>query len=148
MISASTITSALVTKLKAISSLVTLVGVASQIKAYDEIGGLYNAIQQMKAPEILVAFQSMAPGRLGVMEVWQHTVSIIVRMDGDASAVLALICSGTCTGDQNKLRLTSISAGLFPMNTPSFSRRSLPMTESTSVDYWEITITIAENGDN
>ena len=138
MISPATITAAMVTQLKAIAALVTALGSANNIAAHNESGSLAEAIRNLKAKEVLVAWQQTIPGESSAMEMWLHQASIFFRVIGDPAPVLTVILTGIPAGQAVAFHRLQLTAGLLPSTTPSTYRRQLPISETAAVDYIEI----------
>lgn len=138
MIQPSAITAAMVTQLKAIPALVAALGTANNIAAYNEAGSLAEAIRNLRAKELLVAWQQTIPSASGAMEMWLHQASVFFRVHGDPSPVIAAILTGIPTTKQVAFHRLQLAAGLLPSTTPIIFRRQLPVSDTAAVDYIEI----------
>lgn len=148
MTSPDTLRSALVTKLKAIAALVTLLGGdADNIVEYVEEneGDSFGAIARLAPPCLLVMYTGTTPatGR----ELWRHNFSIIVRVSGSPAAIYKQIVDGVPTGGSGvRMLMEPLAAGVHPMEIPALQRRVIPVSDQSSFDYWEILIAFTEIG--
>lgn len=159
MLNPADILDALVAKLKVITTLVdALGGDATNIVAYHDAwpasSYLQTALIEMKAPGILAVWRDTSPGNFGRNEVWKHTFSLIIRPpeaveDGPGYGdIFAAIVNGIPTGSGVKLLNDLIHSGCYPMDVPTFTRQTIVVSAEASLDYFEIRITLTENGDN
>jgi len=143
------ISAAIVSKLQAISTVVSEVEVASNISAYeDDFPGsvsLFSAIAELSNPRILVVWNGSGPGQLARMEVWKHRFSLILKSRNKYTTLWAAIANGIPTGgDGLNFRKTTIHANCLPMDTPTCDRRTLLLTEQTTIDYFEVQFGLTE----
>ena len=79
MTNPSDLVSAVVTKLKAIAALTTALGSANYIVAYEDefptTNSLWDAIEKLSRPRIMVAWTGTAQGRRG----WEHRLSLYIK---------------------------------------------------------------------
>lgn len=148
MTSPDSIRAAFVAKLKAIPSLVTLLGNnANNIVEYvEETGGdSFGTIQKliMNPPKLLVMYQGHTP-RTG-RELHQHNFSVIIRASGSPGAIFKEFVDGAVTGASGPGKmLYEPVLGTHSMEVPSMSRRTMPTSDQSSLDYWEITTSFTE----
>ncbi len=157
MINPAELVEALVAKLRAIPELVAeMDGDAGRIYAYHDLYpkrvSLPFAIYEMPVPAILVAWQGTAPGTFGGNEVWKHSLSLYLRarevFEADPPSayykLFGLIVNGVPAGSGQKLLYTTVHDGCYPMDTPSIHRA----TDEQGTDYFEVTVSFTEIGDN
>lgn len=148
MTSPDTIRAAFVTKLRAISSLVALLGNSTSniVEYVEETGGdSFGQIQKllMNPPKLLVMHQGTIPR--GVRELWQHQFSLVIRVSTSPAAVFKQVVDGVPTGGSGRPMLYEpVVAGVHSMEVPSLSRRVIPISDQSSFDYWEITTSFVE----
>lgn len=138
MITPSTITAAMITKLRLIPTLVTAMGTSARIFTHDEQGSLAESIRNLKAKELLVAWQQSVPAEMGPLTIWEHQISVFFRVYGDPSTAISAILTGIPTGSQQPFHRLTLTAGLLPSTTPTIFRRQLPISGDAFVDYIEI----------
>ncbi len=157
MINPAELVEALVAKLRAIPELVVeMEGDAGRIYAYHDSYpkrvSLPFAIYEMAVPSILVAWQGTAPGTFGGNEVWKHNLSLYLRareiFEADPPSayykLFGLIVNGVPAGSSGqKLLYTTVHDGCYPMDTPSIHRA----TDEQGTDYFEVTVSFTEIGD-
>lgn len=128
---------ALVAKLRAIPDLVTAVGGDSDaIVEYveEEEGDWFSTIVSLESPCLIVACQGITP-RTG-MEYWQYNFSMVLMARWSPFAAFQAIVDGAMN--------ETLIAGVHPMQLPSMTRRSIPVSEQSSFDYWEINTAFVE----
>jgi len=116
---------------------------------------LGQAIYQMDPPSTLVAWRETAPGSVGRMEMWKHSFSVYFRPKEHAAGddygygkLMGLLINGVPTsGTGQKLLNEPIHASCFPMDVPTFARNTLMVTQDSSIDYFEVRLTLTEMGD-
>lgn len=145
MTSADTIRAALVTKLRAISALVALVGNSTaNIVEYveEDEGGSFGIISRLDPPKLIVMWEGTEGQEVRLN--WKHAFSIIVRVSGSPAAVFKQFCEGIPTGSSLPMLNEVIVTGVRPMSMPKFKRRVIPVSEHSSFDYWEIQTSFLE----
>lgn len=150
MIDPATLRTALVNALKDIPALVSALGnSAANIEEYVEQneGDLFSKIASLKAPRLLVLYNGTGFAG-GTRELWRHTFSLIVAATGSPTAVFALVVNGVpASGGNTRVMLEyPIHAQYHQMEVPQLSRRVIPVSESSSFDYWEITTAYVSRG--
>ncbi len=143
---------ALVAKLRAISALVIAVGQAGYILAYKDNYpnnvNLVEALVELRTPGIMIVWRGSGPANSARREVWQHQFSIFIKAVGEAADFWDLIVDGVpAGGDGLKMLRTEIHPNVGQMNTPSIARRSLPISQFATLDYFEATLSLNEKGD-
>ena len=156
MIDPSELVDNLVALLRDIPDLVTeMDGDSERIYAYHDQYpkkvSLAFAIHQMPTGAILVAWQGTAPGSFGGNDVWKHQVSLYLRaretFDGDPPTayyrLFLLITKGVPEGTGLPLLNSTVHPSCYPMDVPSIQRA----TDSEGLDYFEVSMTFTEAGD-
>lgn len=117
--------------------LAQLAGRASHVIEYAETGDLYSAISKLKPPSLLVYYAGFAPtGRRE--SYWAHSFGIAIRPAGDPFDLAAAIVDSVMN--------VEIHPEYHFMEVPSLGRRSIPVGESTSFDYFEFTTRFLSKG--
>lgn len=140
MVDPSDILDAVVTKLKAIPGVVTLVTSANNIYAhtpdFPTVNSLQQALNSMGAPSILVAYES---GQTGTDTIaWTHYISIYVMPRGDVFALLAAIINGIPTTDSEKFQDIEVLADLDCAHELSILPPESRDFGEVSFDFWSI----------
>jgi hypothetical protein len=148
---------ALVSLFRDIPELVTAMGgdedrIYSYVDRYPSNVSLETAKYQMPAPGIMVVWQGSGPGRFGGFEAWKHEISIFCRAgEGSESTpsgyweLFRLIVKGVPTAAApQQMQYVEVHPACQPMDTPSMRRQ----TDQAGVDYFEVSMTFTENGDN
>ena len=143
--SSDTIRRLFVLKLRAISSLTTLLGGTSHIIEYveEEEGDIFTTIANLRPNHLLVAYQGTEPS--GERGCWAHHYSLFFKPGGSPSVIFSAIVDGVPAGESLKMFLLPLTPGLHPMDNPSLSRRRTPVGDFTGYDYWEITTAFVQN---
>ena len=157
MIDPNDIVDALVALLQDIPNLVEAVGgdeakIFSYRDRYPKNLSLEIAKYQMPAPGIMVAWQGSGPGSFGGFEVWKHEISIYLRAgeesDDDTPSgyyrLFMLITKGIPTNKGQAMQYLTVHDACQPMDTPSMRRQ----TDAQGVDYFEVSMTFTEIGDD
>ena len=157
MINPAEITNSLVSLLREIPELVAEVGGdPEKIFAYHDLYpkriSLELAKYQMPAPGILVAWQGTGPGSFGGFEVWRHEFSISLRageqFEDDPPTgyyrLFRLITKGVPTSAGQPMLNTTVHSSCHPMEVADWSRH----TDSEGIDYFEVSVTFTEIGDD
>jgi hypothetical protein len=158
MIAPSTLAGNIVTALRAIPALVTAMGgTATRISAYADTFPqsvqLFQAIQDLPPPGMLVVWNGTGPYGRGLSEVWVHEFAVIVRPKPETGTATGIsdiwsnFVNGipTAMGGQ-KMLFTEVNSALHRMETPSIRRMSLQVSETKVLDYFEITMRFVEKG--
>ncbi len=154
MIDPNDIVAELVALLQDIPDLVTAMGGdATKIVGYFETSSRLDlAIYQMVPPGIMVAYQGLAPARFGGFDVWAHQLSIAIKLPVSSSAaalsgyyeIFRLIVKGMPTSAGQEMQYIQVNPSCDPMDTPTMRRQ----TDAQGVDYFEVSMTFTEIGDN
>ncbi len=112
---------------------------------------LMQAIHQMPAPAIMVAWQGTGPGSFGGADVWKHQLVLYLRaretFEGDPPAayyrMFRLITKGVPTSVGTEMLGAAVHLSCYPMDLPSISRQ----TDAEGLDYFEVPLTFTEIGD-
>lgn len=159
MINGAEIVDNLVDLLRDIADLVNEVGGDEErIYAYHDRYPKYTSLDaaryQMLSPSVMVAYLGVGPGTFGGFEAWRHELSISLRAaeepdESDAPTgyyrLFRLITKGVSnSGDGQPMNNCVVHASCQPMDTP-FMRRQ---TDSNGVDYFEISMSFTEIGDD
>lgn len=125
--------------------------------AYDEFfpdrNDVAMAIWKMQVPSLLVIWRGSLPSSNGTFEIWKHMYGIAIRSDDQAGsqysyfALWSAIANGHVSGDGESFRLCPVHESVYAMDTPSISRQTLFITESSRLDYHEVAIALPEKGD-
>jgi hypothetical protein len=99
----------------------------------------------------MVAWQGTAPGSFGSNEVWKHQLSLFLRAretaEGDPPTayytLFRLITKGVPTGAGVPMNFLNVHSSCYPMDTPAVQRQ----TDPEGMDYFEVTMTFTEIGD-
>lgn len=132
-----TIRAALVAKLKLVPALVSALDddAGNIVEHVEEAAGdWFSTVTSLEAPRLLVACQGVSP-RTG-MEYWQYNFSLILMPSGSPFAAFTAIA--------DRMLTVTLVAGVHPMQLPTMSRRSIPVSEQSSFDYWEINTSFVE----
>lgn len=157
MIDPSILIDSLATLLRDIPDLVTEVGgdperIYAYHDQYPKKSSLALAIHQMPAPAIMAAWQGTAPGSFGGNDVWKHQVSLFLRaqetFDGDPPTayyrLFRLITKGIPASAGVPMLNAIVHPSCYPMDVPSIQRA----TDAEGLDYFEVSMTFTEMGDD
>lgn len=157
MIDPSILIDSLVTLLRDIPDLVMEVGgdperIYAYHDQYPKKSSLALAIHQMPAPAIMAAWQATVPGNFGGSDVWKHQVSIFLRaqetFDGDPPTayyrLFRLITKGIPASAGVPMLNATVHPSCDPMDVPSIQRA----TDAEGLDYFEVSMSFAEMGDD
>lgn len=149
MIDPATLRTAFVNALKDIPALVAALGAsASNIEEYvdQNEGDLFSKIASLKAPRLLVIYSGT--NQAGGQSLWRHAFSLIVCASGSPTAIYALVINGVPASGGNTRTMLEypIHAKYHQMEVPQLSRRVIPVSETSSFDYWEITTAFVSTG--
>lgn len=148
MLKGSELTAAIVTKLKLITGLVTLVGTTSKITAYDDSfagsTNLFDALFAMPHPSVMVAWDSTTLPR----NRWEHAIDIYIMPGTGATpaAIADAIMDGTATGDALRFYDMRLHSSCDPMHFRSLSRVPLAVRPDAVIEYFKLSFTLAEVG--
>lgn len=160
MLNPDDLVAAWVAKLQSISDLRDALGVEGAIVAYQDVypgeTNLRRAIVQQPPGSLMVVWQGAAPRRFAGVPSFQHQFSIIVRPpQSDDRSITAKICALLVNGidPANSLKLlhSPIHPACEPMDLdlPSLRRQTLLVSaDGETLDYFELTATLMEIGDN
>lgn len=156
MINPGTIADELVTLLKAIPALVTLVGGnAANIYAYHdtypERVDLRLAVRQMPSPGVMVAWTGTQPSGIST-QFWKHEFSIFMRTAEEAKTstphgyydMFRQVVKGIPAGQSLPIPYLTVDSNCEPMDTPAIHRQS----GVEGLDFFEITLSFCEIGDS
>jgi len=156
MINPAELVEALVQTLRSIPELVVeMDGLPERISAYHDMYpkrvSLSQAIYEMPAPSILVAWQGTTPGSFGAGEAWKHNLALYLRAretyQGDPPTahyrLFDLIVNGVPSGGTLKMLYATVHPRCHPMDLPSVQRA----TDEQGTDYFEVTVSFTEMGD-
>ncbi|MCW5982695.1 MAG: hypothetical protein KIT09_31695 [Bryobacteraceae bacterium] len=118
---------------------------------YPKRSSLPLAIHQMPAPAIMVAWQGTAAGSFGGTDVWKHQVTLYLRAretpDAEPPAayyrLFRLITKGVPASAGVPMINATIHPSCYPMDLPSIQRQ----TDAEGLDYFEVTMSFTEIGD-
>ena len=155
MIDASEIVNNLVTMLRDVPDLVTAVGSdANRIFAYHDSYpknvSLAHALHQMPSPSIMVAWQGTQPGAFGGVDVWRHQIALFLRAKEESTVGTAyyklfrLIVKGVPAATGIALENATVHSSCYAMDLPSIQRQ----TDAEGLDYFEVTLSFTETGDD
>lgn len=162
MVNPQDLTSALVTKLQSIATLVSLLGgdqkmISPYRRIYPNQMKLEDAVWRMPIPSIMIVWEGTVPGPMrGIGEVWKHRFGLYIRpkegVNEDASLnaykIWEKIINGVPTGDGLKMLRTTIHESCYPMDPPSVVPQAGQTEESNGTfEYWKASITLTEKGD-
>jgi hypothetical protein len=143
------LTNAMVSTLRSIPELVTMLGDAAAVDGYidrnPDRNSVGSAIYQMKPGSVLVIWLETILTQ-GEMEGWLHRVVIFVRAARGESSMdlIHAITNGVpVPGDGQRWRYCPIMAGVLPTNVVEISRP----TDEEGIDYFSITTETKETGD-
>jgi len=157
LINPAEITNSLVSLLREIPELVAeVVGDPERIFAYHDLYpkrvSLELAKYQMPAPGVMVAWQGTVPGSFGGFEVWKHEFSIFLRageqFEDDPPTgyyrLFRLITKGVPTSNGQPLLNATVHPSCHPMEVPPIRRQ----TDQEGIDYFEVSVSFTEIGDD
>jgi hypothetical protein len=118
---------------------------------YPKRSSLALAIHQMPAPSIVAAWQGTTPGTFGGNDVWKHQVALYLRaretFDGDPPTayyrLFRLITKGVPAATSVPMINATVHPSCYPMDVPSIQRA----TDAEGLDYFEVSMTFTEIGD-
>lgn len=118
---------------------------------YPKRASLAQAIHDMPAPGIMVAWHGTAPGSFGGGDVWSHRLSIYLRaretFEGDPPTsyyrLFRLITRGVPLSAGVPMLYATVHPDCYPMDVPSIERQ----TDAEGLDYFEVSVTFREMGD-
>jgi hypothetical protein len=156
MINPAELVDSLVTLLRDIPDLVAEMGGDEQrIYAYHDQypkrSSLADAIHQMPAPSVMVVWQGTAPGTFAGNDVWKHQMSLFLRaretFDGEPPTayyrLFRLITKGVPATAGVPMINATVHPSCYPMDVPSIQRA----TDAEGLDYFEVSMTFTEIGD-
>jgi hypothetical protein len=152
MTNSDTLLDSIVTSLRAIPDLVTLLGGANNITAYKPMWpariSWRLALWELKPlPAVLVLYRGTRTGRWGNIPSRGSDFSLIVR-DGEgvsSADIIAAIENGIPTGCGGlKWGSAEIHADVDMIEVPTWQVQTLLVDENTSLDYPEATFTLTE----
>lgn len=118
---------------------------------YPKRSSLAQAIHDMPAPGIMVAWQGTAPGGFGGADVWVHRLALYLRaretLEGDPPTsyyrLFRLITRGVPLSAGVPLLYAAVHPNCYPMDVPSIERQ----TDAEGLDYFEVSVSFREMGD-
>ena len=118
---------------------------------YPKQSSLTHAIHQMPAPSIMAVWQGTGPGSFGGMDVWKHQVTLYLRaretFEGDPPTayyrLFRLITKGIPTAAGIEMLNATVHPSCYPMDVPLIQRQ----TDAEGLDYFDVSITFTEAGD-
>jgi len=118
---------------------------------YPKRSSLALAIHQMPAPSIMAAWQGTVPGTFGGSDVWKHQVTLYLRaretFGGDPPTayyrLFRLITKGVPAAAGVPMINATVHPSCYPMDVPSIQRA----TDAEGLDYFEVSMTFTEIGD-
>ena len=147
----------IVAAMQSVEDLVTAIGGdADLIYAYHDRypsqTSLEKARYEMKSPSIMVAWMGLM--NEGGADPWKHKISVALRAPCESedesmigyNGLLKLIWNGKAdpdAADEQPIKYKSIHASCYPMELESFLRQ----TDAAGIDYFEITVSFTEIGD-
>jgi hypothetical protein len=154
MINPTDILDALIAKLREIEDLVEeMDGDENRIYAFHSLypkeSNLAQAIFAQPVPSILAVWNGTGPGNFGRNEAWKHqfTLYLRARETDEATASYAklfrLLTKGVPASTGLALQYSTVHADCLPMDTPTIARD----TDQESLDYFAVSITFTEIGD-
>jgi hypothetical protein len=113
---------------------------------------LEMARYEMPSPSVMVAYQGTAPGGFGGIEAWRHEFSISLRAKDEPGyetpdayyRLFRLIVKGVPVGESQPMENLTVHSSCNPMDTPTMRRQ----TDQAGVDFFEISVSFTEMGDN
>ena len=157
MINPAEITNSLVALLRDIPELVEeLGGDAERIfpyhDSYPQKVSLALAIYQAPSPSVMVAWQGGGLGSFGGFEAYKHRFSIFLRAgenfaDDPPTAyyrLLRLIMKGKPTNGSQPMSNATVHPSCHPMEVADWNRQ----TDSEGIDYFEMSVSFTEIGDD
>lgn len=162
MINPGTLVAAIVAKLRDIPALVTAIGgdatkIASYDYRYPKQTSLREAISELTAPGMLVAFRGIAEGRFPGITSSRTTrvynFAVFVRspeiLDADPAtagyyAIFEQMEKGVGTASGQRFIYDTIDPGCYPIGGPL---GVLPGTDEEGRDFWEVRFSLLEAGD-
>lgn len=154
MISPATLASAIVSKLQAIPELLSLLrDDESLISSYeDDYPGSVTFIEivlKQPNPSVVVLWNGTSTGNYKRGEAWTHRFSLLCKTQNAYAALWMAIADGTPSSsldDGQPFRRTSVHSSCDIIGGLSCDRRQLFISEFSSIDYFEISFTLAERG--
>jgi hypothetical protein len=147
----------LVTAMQDVADLVTAMGddedrIYAYHDRYPDKSSLGKARYEMKSPSIMVAWMGLM--NEGGVDPWKHKISIALRAASEAddatfvgyNGLLKLIWNGKKDpndAEEQPIKYKSILTSCYPMELESFLRQ----TDAAGIDYFEITVSFTEIGD-
>ncbi|HWR52544.1 MAG TPA: hypothetical protein VN428_15645 [Bryobacteraceae bacterium] len=107
-----------------------------------------QAIHDMPAPSLMAVWMGTAPGMLGGVDVWKHSVTLYLRAGegGGPTAyyrLFRLITKGVPASTGVEMLNATVHPSCYPMDLPMIQRQ----TDAEGVDYFEVPMTFTEAGD-
>jgi hypothetical protein len=147
----------LVSAMQDVEDLVTAMGGDSDLiyayhDRYPSQTSLEKARYEMKSPSVMVAWMGLM--NEGGIDPWKHKISIVLRAPCESeddgligyNGLLKLIWNGKKDPDdidEQPIKYKTILTGCYPMELESFLRQ----TDGAGIDYFEITVSFTEIGD-
>jgi hypothetical protein len=147
----------LVTAMQDVADLVTAMGgdedlIYAYHDRYPTQTSLKKALYEMKSPSVMVVWMGLM--NEGGTDPWKHKIMIALRAPCEAddatfvgyNGLLKLIWNGkknTSDAEEQPIKYKSILASCYPMELESFLRQM----DAAEVDYFEITVSFTEIGD-
>lgn len=117
---------------------------------YPKKVSLDQAVLELPAPGILVAWTGTAPGSFGGNDVWKHNLALFIRAretsDTDAPpyySIFRLITKGVPVSAGQPMSNADVHPSCYPMDPPSIERESPP----EGLDYFRVNLSFTEIGD-
>lgn len=105
---------------------------------FQEKGDLFSTVSKMKPKQLMVVYTGTVPA--GRREAyWAHSFSLILRPEnGEPSSLFVALVDALIDVEVHPLYHST--------DLPSCQRRSIPVGDSTSFDYFEVTTTFTSKG--
>ena len=147
-----TLLDAIVDTLQAIPALVTLCGsdsnnIVGYKHQWPDANSWALALRQLKAgPSIMVLYRGTGPGRWGGVPSRQHNYALLIRdgLNVDVAAIWTAIIDGVPTTGSGLKWMYEIHAAVDLIQEPSFELRSMQVTDTAFMDYWEAQFALTE----
>lgn len=144
-----TLRDAVVDRLRAISALVELCGndeanIVGYNHQWPESTSWMAALRQHRAGGIMVLYRGTSIGRWGRIPSRQHNFSLLIR-DG-AEASIADVWVAIIDGGFRSAGIPGIHPNVEMVQDPTFELRTMAVTDTAFLDYWEAPFALTETG--
>jgi len=141
---------ATVAAIQSIAGVVTALGSAANVVAYhDEYPtdiSFEQAVFNLGAGKILVAWNGTATGRSSRGETISHSLHLFLRPRGSAADLFTSLREGVCTTTGLKFKLSQVHDNCYPPSEMSCQRQLVAVAQDAVIDVFLISLSLIERG--